>query len=267
MKISYILEKGTGDLNEDALLANNSVFAVFDGATSLEKKNFNNGLTGGFIASNTAKKKFDNKEKSLPQLAFDANLAIRDKMINNNVNISDKISLWSTSAAAIKFNQDIIEWAQIGDATIIFIHEDGSFSLPSEKLNHDKKTLYMWKHIANKTNLPIHEALKGQIKKVRKRMNIDYGVLNGESSFVSFLNSGKEKIENKKEIILFTDGLSIPSMEPGNDNFDKFISIYKQKGLDGLKTEIRASEKKDPECKIYPRFKTHDDIAAISISL
>jgi hypothetical protein len=98
-------------------------------------------------------------------------------------------------------------------------------------------------------------------------MNRSYGVLNGEKEAEQFLRSGIEPLENVKQILLFTDGLHIPDKIPQKKkNFDCLVEYYLSCGLTGLKDYVRELEKMDPECKIYPRFKCHDDIAAISIT-
>ncbi|MDY0361756.1 MAG: protein phosphatase 2C domain-containing protein [Desulforegulaceae bacterium] len=265
-KISHILEKGTGKLNEDAVSINGSVFGVFDGATSLDKKIFENGLTGGFIASNTAKNIFLNKKGSLKDLANKANKSIYNKMTENYVDTSDKSNLWSTSAAVVKIDKNTLNWIQIGDSLILIIYKDGSYKIPVTDFDHDLETLTMWKNISHKTDKSIMEELETQIIKVRKRMNIDYGVLNGEKEFSSFLKSGTEDLQSIDSILLFTDGLFIPSENPGENNFDKMIELFNKGGLENIRDYIRNKEKKDPYCKKYPRFKTHDDIGAVCLN-
>lgn len=265
-KISYILEKGTGKLNEDAVSVNGSVFGVFDGATSLDKKIFENGLTGGFLASNTAKDIFLNKKGSLKELAELANNAIQNKMTENLVDTSDKSNLWSTSAAAVKIDKNTLNWIQIGDSLVLIVYKDGSYKIPVKDFDHDFETLTMWKNISSKTDKSIMEELEKQIIKVRKRMNIDYGVLNGEKEFFSFLKSGTEDLENIESILLFTDGLFIPSETPGENNFDKMVELFNEGGLENIRDYVRNIEKKDPCCRKYPRFKTHDDIGAVCLT-
>jgi hypothetical protein len=45
-------------------------------------------------------------------------------------------------------------------------------------------------------------------------MNITYGVLNGEPGAEDFLNQGLESLDNVTDVLLFTDGLSIPAKHP-----------------------------------------------------
>jgi serine/threonine protein phosphatase PrpC len=267
LKTEYIYEKGTGCINEDALSINNTTFGVFDGATSLDKKVYENGLTGGFLASSTACRIFQNDSCSLSELAEKANTEIQIQMQKRDVDLSDKSSLWSTSAAAVRIKNNCAEWIQIGDSLVLMIYKDGSFKIPAPFVNHDKETLSMWKDMALETEKPIHKALYPQIKKVRSSMNSKYGVLNGESKYSAFLNSGKEDLNNLSHILLFTDGLFIPSDDPEKNDFDEFTKLYLNGGLTNIKKHIRKLEESDPDCRIYPRFKCHDDIAAVGVSL
>jgi len=266
MEIEHILEKGSGAVNEDALVVGKNLFGVFDGATSLDKTMFEDRKTGGLIASSIACTIFSKNCYPLKQLARRANNAIHDKMISCGVDSSERDRLWSTSAAVVRIKDNGIEWVQTGDSYVILIYKDNSYKVLAKNHDHDFETLSRWKKIANKSQVTISEALKEQIRKTRKEMNRTYGVLNGEKEAEHFLQSGFEPLANVKEILLFTDGLQVPSAFPEkNKNFDTLVDLYLTLGLTGLKNQIRTIEQEDPQCKTFPRFKCHDDIAAISI--
>ena len=267
LKVEHILEKGSGFVNEDALVIEKNLFGVFDGATSLDNVFFEKRKTGGMIASFSACSVFSKNHFPLIELARSANRAIFDEMICHGVNCSAREKLWSTSAAVIRIKEREIEWIQTGDSYIIIIYEDDSYKVFTEKDDQDFETLSMWKCMAECCSRPIGEALSEQIKKIRSEMNRSYGVLNGEKEAEKFLRSGIEPLENVKQILLFTDGIHIPDKIPQKKkNFDSLVECYLSRGLTGLKDYVRELEKKDPECKTYPRFKCHDDIAAISIT-
>lgn len=266
MKIEHILERGSGDLNEDAIVLEKNLFGVFDGATSLDHGIFENGKTGGLIASSTASAVFAKNHHPLVKLAKGANREIYNKMITHGVNLSKKEKLWSTSASVIRIKENTIEWIQTGDSAIILIYRDNSYKVLVEQDNHDYETLTMWKKEAEKGTLDIGSALMDQIIKVRSGMNISYGVLNGEKAAHGFFNHGNEPLAGVREILLFTDGLSIPGeTTEKNRDHSTMIKLYLSLGLEGLKKRIREMEAKDPHCTLYPRFKCHDDIAAIAI--
>lgn len=267
-KIEYIHEQGTGRINEDALSLNSNMFAVFDGATSLNGTIYDGGKTGGYYASRIARQVFKHNNDSLHNLAGKANSAILHKMLEKGVNVFDKTALWSTSAAVVRIKDNTVEWIQTGDSLLMLIYEDGSYNVPIKNYGHDSETLLMWKGMAKQTNKRIFEALEDQIKKVRGDMNVTYGVLNGEHTYSDFLNSGAESLEGVRHILLFTDGLFVPSTNPeSNGNFDTFVHLFLEGGLPAIRNHVRCLEASDPECRTYPRFKSHDDIAAVSISL
>ncbi|NOX34046.1 MAG: hypothetical protein GXP56_09965 [Deltaproteobacteria bacterium] len=284
MKTQFILENGSGDVNEDFIVLENNLFGVFDGATSLDNQTYNHGKTGGLIASATAGSVFAKNHYPLATLARSANRAIYKQMLNHGVNFSKKENLWSTSAAVVRVKENALEWVQTGDCFIILIYRDNSHKVLVEKDDHDYETLSLWKKEAkNKSAVAvgsvktgesgtrldktrISEVLMEQIRKTRSGMNKNYGVLNGEKEADSFLNHGHESLNRVKEVLLFTDGLSIPRETPGKSKeFKTLIDNYLRLGLNGLKNKIREMEQTDPDCSIYPRFKCHDDIAAIAI--
>ncbi len=262
LKTEHILEKGSGDLNEDSLIIVDNLFGVFDGATSLNTNLFDNGQTGGMIAAQTASHEFSKNYFPLYQLGIRANQAIRTKMINQNLDMAQRHNLWSTSAAVIRIDDAGLEWFQTGDAQILVFYDDGSFKVLVDRKDHDYETLAMLKAKKFKFNA----AIKDQIKKIRFQMNRSYGVLNGEPEALDFTQKGVEPLENVTSILLFTDGLQMPSTTPmQKKSFKRLAQKFQKKGLMGLKNSIRKIESRDPDIRRYPRFKCHDDIAAIAV--
>lgn len=266
MKIETILEKGSALLNEDTLLVQGNIFGVFDGATSLNKTVFENGKTGGFIASSAASSVFATNHFPLKSLAHTANRSIHRHMVRHGVDLTRKENLWSTSAAVVRIQDNTLEWVQTGDAQIILIYHDNTHEVLVDREDHDYETLCLWpargKNVPSGTNPRISE----QIRKKRAEMNLTYGVLNGEPHAMDFLHHGRKSLEQVNTVLLFTDGLSIPSEKPAKKkDFTPLVTLYRDLGLSGLKHRIRQIEKTDPECRRYPRFKPHDDIAAIAL--
>lgn len=266
METEHILIKGSSEINEDTLLLGENIFGVFDGATSLNGAHYGRSRTGGMIASSVACSVFSRNCHPLVQLAEGANNAIYEEMLAHGVDLSARESYWSTSAAVVRIKDKGLEWIQTGDSFIILIYNDNSYKVLGELADHDYETLSIWKVKAEDSPFPIHEALREQIQKTRDGMNRSYGVLNGEREAVRFLRSGLEFLDGVREILIFTDGLNIPVEIPEREkNFDTLVELYLRLGLQGLKEHIREIEKEDPRCRRYPRFKCHDDIAAISI--
>ena len=268
MKAEYIYEQGSGTVNEDNFVISSDMAAVFDGATSLDKKKDEHGKTGGGYASGIARQVFLNNNDSLVNLADKANSAILKKMTEKGVDIRDRTHLWSTSAAVVRIKNNTAEWVQTGDSLVMLIYEDGSYRIPVKTYNHDRDTLIMWKKTAETTDRSVFDVLNHQIKKVRCNMNRTYGVLNGETAYSDFLCTGSESIKGLSHILVFTDGLFIPCKDPDNrEDFDLFVKLFRLNGLSGIREHVRSLELSDPECRMYPRFKPHDDIAAVSIAL
>ncbi len=267
MQVDTLFEKGTGQLNEDFCLVCDNLYGVFDGATSLTEQVYENGYTGGFLAANIAGEAFRQNNDTLANLTQRANRAIAAAMRSRGINLEDKVRLWSTSSAVVRLHHDFFEWVQIGDCLIMVIYEDGGYRVLTENFDHDLETLQLWRETCATTDETILCALKDQIAKVRRRMNISYGALNGESELSSFINTGTLDYRNIKHILIFTDGLFVPKREPGKrDNFDLFSKLFQMGGLTHIRNFVRGIEKDDVDCRNYPRFKPHDDIAAISLT-
>ncbi len=268
MQIESILEHGTGVMNEDFLIIEGNLFGVFDGATSLNAVTYEYGYTGGFLASHLAGEAFRENNGTMADLSKMANTAIRQAMKERGVNLSDKGNLWSTSAAVVRIHDKTLEWAHIGDCMILLLRDNGSFEILCEGANHDEETLNIWKEVGQRTDDPIHVALHDQIFKVRSGMNVQYGVFSGEPEAMDFLNVGMCAIPDVRHVLLFTDGFFPPHTEPNTRrDFSMHVELFYQGGLKAIRDSIRYIESEDSGCRIYPRFKPHDDIAAIAVSL
>jgi len=268
VKVENVLEQGTGDMMEDVLLIQDSLFGVFDGATSLDGWTTSNGTTGGLKAATIAAESFARNDACLVTLAEQANRRIRREYHAQGIQVEERHRLWSTSLAVVRLEDDTFTWCRTGDAMIVVVDQNGGYRLVTPEVDLDLETLTMWKNVENPAGLSIREVLGDQIIKVREGMNRNYGVLNGEPEAVKFLDHGRESLDGVAAILLFTDGLFLPMADPsaGHD-WCNFVEMYKQGGLQNIHSHIRNLQQIDPECCLYPRFKKHDDIAAIALEL
>ncbi|MFH1139690.1 MAG: protein phosphatase 2C domain-containing protein [Pseudomonadota bacterium] len=268
MHVDLIFEQGSGQINEDFHCRNENLFGVFDGATSLTSARYTNNLTGGFLAAALAGQTFRANNDSLINLAKKANRAIRRAMVENGVDLRDKGGLWCTSAAVVRLLKDSLEWVQIGDCLLMVIYDDGRHELLMDNFDHDLETLKLWKARSRNTNDGIFTALAEKIMETRANQNVTYGVLNGEEEALPFLKFGRESLRRVRHVLLFTDGLFVPKSElEERGDFSLLATLFLEGGLARIRDAIRAMERSDVDCRRYPRFKTHDDIAAFAITL
>ncbi|GAB6112333.1 protein phosphatase 2C domain-containing protein [Desulfomicrobium salsuginis] len=261
MHIEHILEQGSGPRNEDCLIMDGSIFGVFDGATSLDGACFGDGESGGFMASTIAGRTFLRNHQPLLRLGVEANDAIRGGMESRRVDVSRRRSLWSTSAAVVRLRDGVVEWFQTGDCQVVFMDGDGGFRLPAAREDHDYPTLCTIRERGR-----FHPEVQALIETVREGMNRDYGVLNGEREAVGFFRAGAEPVGGVKSVLLFTDGLDVPCTSPARrKDYSCLVGMARELGLQGLRDHVRGREAADPDIELYPRFKKHDDIAAIAI--
>lgn len=271
IKIDYISEKGSGIINEDDFLIGNNIFGVFDGATGLKKYFDENGNSGGAIAAQISKNVFLKGGANLIELTKKASEAVRVKMEKLNIDMSDKLNVFCTTAAVIKLNlkENNFDWIQVDDSVILVIYEDGKHKLLVKDYDHDKESLILWKKL-NKENNPQKNELF-EINKIRVRRCMNklgfYGKIDGDERMINFLKSGSESLDGIKHIICLTDGMFIPHPAPEkNDDFEKWTKLFLQGGLEVVKKYVREIEDSDLEFIKYPRFKLHDDLTAVAVS-
>ena len=138
--VESLLEKGSGELNEDVLLQGDDLFGVFDGATSLDRRRFAGGLTGGLLAARIAARTFQEEPGCLAHLADMANRRIRNTLLAEKVAMTERARLWSTSCAVIRLAADRFEYCQTGDALILLIEDDGGYRLVTPQIDIDRET-------------------------------------------------------------------------------------------------------------------------------
>jgi hypothetical protein len=261
MNIEHILEQGSGQRNEDCLVLDRDTYGVFDGATSLDGGCFEGGASGGAMASTIAGQVFARSDRPLVGLAAEANDAIAGGMTRCRIDVSRRCGLWSTSAAVVRLTDGGIEWFRTGDAQIIFVDDSGGFTVAGGCDDHDYPTLCMIKEKGR-----FHPDVHDLIRTVRLGMNRDYGVLNGEPEAEDFFLSGLRPTGGLRTVLLFTDGLDIPHETPQRrKDYSRLIDLARAKGLQGLRDHVRGLESADPDIMRYPRFKRHDDMAAVAL--
>lgn len=269
MHIDTLYDQGVGIINEDTLLVADPLFGVFDGASGLIPYQDAHGTTGAALASRTAREVFAHPEDNdtLVDLTERANRAIAEAMREKGIDLSNKTARWATSAAVVKITQTNFEWVQITDSLILTIGIDGTFRVLVDNYDHDRESMRMWRTLADAHTENIRELLKDQLLKVRAGMNINYGVLDGEPEMTHFLHHGTVPLAGLAHIVLFTDGLILPKENPdAPDDFATFVDLFLAGGLPRVHEYVRTQEASDPKTWKFPRYKIHDDIAAIALS-
>ena len=267
-KFEWLYKKGSGTLNEDAYFLADRMVGVFDGATALNGSLYENGKTGGYLASRLARDTFRAGDAPLLKLTHRANRRILEAMRQQGVDLRHKENLWCTSLAVVRVGTGEFEWLQSGDSLILTIEENGDYQVLVPDHCHDLETLCMWRDMAACGTPAIFESLKEQIVAVRRRVNVTYGALNGESEALDFISQGRRNLDGIRHILLFTDGLFIPQENPEQGHrFDTLVDCFLHGGLQAVYRYVHGLQCSDPFCQRYPRFKPHDDIAAVAISV
>ncbi len=265
-KIEQVHAQGSGRFNEDNLTCTDDLFGVFDGASSLVPDLYR-GKTGAWWASHLVSSEFSKNDASLYELGKRANLKLQQGMSAEGVASFDHLQCWSTSAAVCRVKDHSVEWLQSGDCQILAIDNDGGCRLLTPYHNHDKETLKLLKSLLDQNDPEPQKKIRPQLKKVRKQMNRSYGVINGAAAALDFFKQGSCSLDGIQHLLLFTDGLTPPNTESSTSpDFGWVTQNYLEGGLEQVKDQIRWFETQDPDCRRHPRFKCHDDMAAIAIS-
>ncbi|MEG9295335.1 protein phosphatase 2C domain-containing protein [Mangrovibacillus sp. Mu-81] len=281
MKLNHYIIKGDGRLNEDALIINEkqSLYGVADGVSSLVPFTSEENLTGGFIASDTAKDHLESHMSSGLDLFSEVsniNRILYTKMKEYEIDRSRKEQLWGTALAAVKITENGIEYIQTGDCMILAVYQNGEVRpLTRLQVEHlEEAAIEKWKQCileGLKTKAEIMPHVKEQLIANRQQSNTvnGYGVLNGEPEASDYFEYGKINKVGLSRLIMLTDGLFLPAekVPDGIPYWNHVAASILEKGLDQYTKDLIALEESDPECIKYPRFKKSDDKAGIVIEL
>jgi serine/threonine protein phosphatase PrpC len=266
-RVETLEDAGSKGRTEDTLLVRFGSFGVFDGATSLTVGSSDVGPQGGAMAAGIARDVFAaGEQRSLVELAHDANRAVGAAMDRARVDRARPENRWGTTAAVVRLVGDALDWVSVGDSVIVSVSEDGAFRPLAPMHDHDRTT----KRLVASLRVPataLREHLKDDLLAVRSLANLDYGVINGDPAAESFVAHGREPLDRVRHVLIFTDGLLLPRTDPdGEDDLAPLIARFEESGLVGARGLVRDIESGDPDCRVYPRFKPHDDIAAIALT-
>lgn len=268
MKVETLSNKGSKQINEDSLLNADPVFGVFDGATGLTGDEPMPNMTGAAMASSIARDTFEKNTTTLFELARTANQHIHSTMKKFGVDIDDPSARWVTTAAVVRMRQAEFDWVQIGDSLILTISRSGAYRLLVTDYDHDVENLALWKTYADKKTKDIWKHILPHIHTLRHSLGVTYGAFDGSVEIEKFIKFGSVLLHDVAHIVIFTDGLILPKENPRKpDDFATFVKLYLQGGLKKVCAYVRDIEQRDPHCWKYPRYKQHDDISAIAISL
>ncbi len=280
MKLHHITIQGDGPLNEDALIFNEqqSLFGVADGVSSLVPFTSNEKLTGGYIASHTVKdalESMDSGEQSLYGALTRINEHLHMKMTEYQIDSNRKEELWGTAVAAVRVQDNGIEFIQTGDCMILAVYESGEVRpLTRMQVEHLEETaIEMWRECIRRgfrTKDEIMPHVKEQLIANRQLSNAEggYGVLNGEAEAIGYFEYGKINKVGLTHLVLLTDGLFLPaeSIPEGESYWEYTACSILEKGIGEYAADLIDLEESDPECITYPRFKKSDDKAGIVLS-
>lgn len=204
---------------EDSFFCNErlKIYGVCDGATPLIPFQDEEGHNGAYLASNLFTSHFTSlKEKSSLQneIAI-ANKALQEKMIKYKIDTRKKDHVWCTCVAAVLIEDEVIQYAQLGDCMIVAILHDGTMKvLTTDTVKGISTRAKRKREEDRKKGLPVPEEhifhdIREQLKYNRYLANMPggYSVANGMPEAITWIQKGKLPLAEVKGIFICSDGL------------------------------------------------------------
>lgn len=253
---------------EDAYAINSSlkIMAVFDGVSPLPTapKPDSNEDNGARKASQLFKKHFEQESLS-SDLAAEltaANEQLRQLMIAENVDLTHKHHLYSTCAAAVYIDEQLLRYSQLGDCMILTMNGQDEVRVltRNQVIGINRRAVEKREH-DRKQGLPVAEeslyADSNEAASYRRHMANTpdgYGVANGMPEMSDYIESGEIPLNGIKAVLLITDGLFHPDWELG-----EVIRRVERQGLAAYADELDQLEAerglhRDDRTGIFIRF-------------
>jgi hypothetical protein len=266
-------------MNEDALIINDKdkVYGVADGATSLTGNLYGSGLTGGYIAAQILASRLQDglSGATLEEAVIQANDALRQRMIDEGIDIADKRQLWSAAFAVFQVRDTYVEFVQAGDCMLFAKYADGSY----RRVTHDQVA-----HVDRITLAKRREAIElgitepaelrnylyPTLSENRQKANTreGYAVLNGEVDFRLFLETGRFSRACLTRLYAVTDGMfhSLDGVNP-DEAWTRMLMEIDRVGLEAYAENLVRAEQADADCTKVPRLKISDDKTGIVLDV
>ncbi|TVP86606.1 MAG: protein phosphatase 2C family protein [Alkalicoccus sp.] len=286
--VDVVYEQGSNENNEDQYILNekHGFFAVIDGATSLAK-------TGmpGLLASQTVRDSMAESTAS-PLAAFQqANAALSETAVAASeylsVSATPKEERSTCGGTAVRFHEDALEYAHLGDCMLFLEYSDGTVRrVTFDHLSildnlaireaHHYRMKWLEEHglppgdEAKRMHKEVKEHISPTLLTNRRKLNESngYGVFDGSKEAERFIESGTIPLINVSKVLLISDGLQYPvSPESDSDGWSQAAEHSFRHGVDSLLAAVNELEQSDPLCYKYPRLKPADDKTAVLITL
>lgn len=283
MNIKMISLKGSNPWNEDAIVINQraQIYGVLDGATSRVPFRGPNDETGGYLASRIVKQYLESISKedvesiALSHIVLKANDELREKMLQNNIDMKNKQELWTAGIAVVRVSDHYIDYVHAGDCMIIAQYNNGdlraiTYDQVANIGSQNKKILQDAVKRGVSTRRELEDIVVPKILAGKDKINTaeGYGVLSGELELVNHLEYGRFNRIQLNSLFIVSDGLFLPD-EHHNDqqsNMQTLARTIKKMSLHGYAKWLLDLERADEECIKYPRVKVSDDKTGIVIN-
>lgn len=272
-------------VNEDIMTFGDKYSFVMDGATGLGGPESINGWTSAEwyvqLVSKFLVQQLQDESKDIKQIVTNAiNYAtskIREYERTHNMHFKDYEEPSSSLVLYRELEKEGKKRFQIfalGDSSAIISYKDGtvtSLANPNEiKLKQlDRSVLERMVEIASKTNQTVIETRSNpeiqrmlEINRGKKNTEGGYWILGTNAEAVEHAAIFEDDLDKIESVLLHTDGFNYKML--GMNKEELMETCKSQFGIEMMQRKIREAEEKDETCNRYPRFKQHDDMAAVN---
>ncbi len=170
----------------------------------------------------------------------------------------------------VRYHEGRWDAARLGDASLLVQEANGAFfqytEFPLQWLDRELKVKASAHRLRNMTEEQIIDEFRPMLRASRQQRNQPggYGILEADPRCLDFVQY--IAMEEPASILLATDGFFRLVDTYHVYDEEGLLQAAAAQGPETLLTKMRAIEKSDDRCLKYPRFKPHDDAAALCLA-
>lgn len=212
-----------------------------------------------------------NGNLSIPEIIKQSIDEVKNKLMNYDLGIIDKVDQPSASLAMIRKNNDEIEIFSLGDCTILIetvdkkvirIYDDSVSKL-------DNEIVAKMIQLSKEKNISIEHTrilLNNDLINNRYKKNTEsgYWILGFDEEALKNSYYKKWNMKDIKRICIFSDGFADFYESMGlADDYINFYKILSETDVNKLYLRLRREQEEDSDCNIHPRLKKKDDASIL----
>ena len=177
----------------------------------------------------------------------------------------------SAALALVRLRPGRVDYAVLGDVTVVIRSQRRVEVVRDERVTEfDREAIEILEREFEEgaTYETAHRVLRETLRNNRKFMNAQpgYWILANRASAARHAVAGSERIDSGAEVLVMSDGFARVVDTFGlYRGWNGLLAHARKESLESALEALRAAERRDPQCRRFPRLSPFDDATALYI--